>query len=112
MLVTGHYPYCKACIKAYIESIGEKSWHSILTRLKPPMMENEKGRVPKLASQWTIEEECLTNSNFKALFAMFCGLDLQEFKRVAKCSVAKYREIYFRLDMKEQLLSNSPNSRT
>ncbi|MBA0678392.1 hypothetical protein Goari_019744, partial [Gossypium aridum] len=72
MLVTGHYPYCKACIKAYIESIGEKACHSILTRLEPPMMENEKGRVPKPEGQWTVEEECLTKHCLQFSMELIC----------------------------------------
>lgn len=42
LLKISHYPYWKACMKAYIESIGEKAWRSILTGREPPMMVNEK----------------------------------------------------------------------
>ncbi|KAG8475241.1 hypothetical protein CXB51_032066 [Gossypium anomalum] len=47
------------------------------------------GRVAKPNAQWTIAEEKLADTNFKALCSIFYGLDLHEFKRISKCIVAK-----------------------
>lgn len=51
--------------------------------------DNENGRVTKLEIQWTTEEEKLTNVNSQALYAIFYGVDMQEFQRIIKCTVTK-----------------------
>lgn len=43
----------------------------------------------KLELTRTTEEEKFTDANSKALYAIFDGVDVQEFKRISKCSVAK-----------------------
>lgn len=50
---------------------------------EPPKIEIESGRVVKLEVQWTTEEEKQANVNSKALYAIFFGVDLQKFKRIA-----------------------------
>lgn len=52
-------------------------------------MDTKSGRFVKLEAKWTVEEEKLANSNNKALYANFCGVDLQYFKRIAKCTMEK-----------------------
>ncbi|MBA0778212.1 hypothetical protein Gotri_006106 [Gossypium trilobum] len=76
-------------MKAYIKPIGEKAWHSILTGYEPPMMNTKNGRVAKPEIQWTPKEECLANVDSKALYAIFYGVYLQEFKRTAKWTISK-----------------------
>ncbi|KAG8474201.1 hypothetical protein CXB51_033810 [Gossypium anomalum] len=69
MLESGNYPYRK---------VGN-----------PPMVEAVATKVPKSELKWTIEEERVANSNFKTLYVIFCGVDLQEFKRISKCTMVK-----------------------
>ncbi|KAK5774630.1 hypothetical protein PVK06_042486 [Gossypium arboreum] len=51
------------------------------------MVESVAAKVPKFELKWTIEEERVANANFKTLYAIFYGVDLQEFKRISKCTM-------------------------
>ncbi|MBA0856882.1 hypothetical protein Goshw_004406 [Gossypium schwendimanii] len=75
-------------MKAYIKSISEKAWLVVLTRWEPPMIDIENGKLANLKVLWNVKGENFANANSKALYAIFCGVDLQEFKRIAKCTVA------------------------
>ncbi|MBA0557356.1 hypothetical protein Golob_014431 [Gossypium lobatum] len=79
----------KAHMKAYIKSISEKAWLVVLTRWEPPMMDIENGKLANLELLWNVKGENFANANSKALYAIFCGADLQEFKRIAKCTVLR-----------------------
>lgn len=62
-------------MKAFIESIDEKAWHSILTNREPPIVYVDGVKTPKLEVTWTIDEDKLTNVNSKALNVIFNGID-------------------------------------
>ncbi|MBA0748043.1 hypothetical protein Gogos_004899 [Gossypium gossypioides] len=53
-----------------------------------PKMDDNNVKVTKQEMQWTTEEEKLANAISKALYVIFCKVDMQEFKRIAKCIVA------------------------
>nr|KJB20845.1 hypothetical protein B456_003G168400 [Gossypium raimondii] len=53
------------------------------------MMYTKNGRLAKKKVQWIVEEEKFANENSKALYVIFYGVDLQEFKRIAKCTINK-----------------------
>ncbi|MBA0670107.1 hypothetical protein Goklo_025471 [Gossypium klotzschianum] len=75
-------------MKAYIKSIDEKAWCAMLIGWEAPKMDDNNGKVTKLEMQWTTEEEKLANAISDALYVIFCRVDMQEFKRIAKCIVA------------------------
>lgn len=52
-------------------------------------MDCENGKVTMPEIQWTTKEEKLENKNSKVLYAIFCGVDMHKFKRIAKCTVEK-----------------------
>ncbi|MBA0688081.1 hypothetical protein Goari_005888, partial [Gossypium aridum] len=47
----------------------------------------EATKVLKSKLKWTVEEERVANANSKTLYVIFCGVDLQEFKRISKCTM-------------------------
>ncbi|MBA0636325.1 hypothetical protein Godav_029390 [Gossypium davidsonii] len=53
------------------------------------MVESVAAKVPKSKLKWTVEEERVANANSKTLYVIFCGVDLQEFKRISKCTMVK-----------------------
>lgn len=75
-------------MRAYIKLIDEKAWCVMLTGWESSTMDSKSGRVIKPEAQRTVIKERLANANSKALYAIFCGVDIQEFKRTAKCTVA------------------------
>ncbi|KAH1114220.1 hypothetical protein J1N35_007598 [Gossypium stocksii] len=54
-----------------------------------PKLDIESETIIKQQTQWTTEEEKLENANSKDLYAIFCGIDMQKFRRIVKCIVAK-----------------------
>ncbi|MBA0858141.1 hypothetical protein Goshw_022097 [Gossypium schwendimanii] len=75
-------------MKACIKSTNEKASHSILIGWQTPMIDTEAKRTLIFELEWTTNEECLYNVNSKALYVIFCGIDLQEFKRISKSIIA------------------------
>ncbi|MBA0833623.1 hypothetical protein Goarm_006053 [Gossypium armourianum] len=54
------------------------------------MVESVAAKVPKSELlKWTVEEERVANANSKTLYVIFCGVDLQEFKRISKFTMVK-----------------------
>ncbi|MBA0788410.1 hypothetical protein Gotri_024873 [Gossypium trilobum] len=51
------------------------------------MVESVAAKVPKSELKWIVEEERVANANSKTLYVIFCGVDLQEFKRISKCTM-------------------------
>ena len=71
-----NYGYWKERMRAFIKSIDEKSWRSILQGWKPPTKTDVEGKtVPKSEAKWTFEEDSLSTQNSQALNAIFNGVD-------------------------------------
>ena len=67
-----NYTYWKVRVKAFIKSIDEKAWLSILKGWSPPTVAiNDTTETLKFGKTWTKAENTLANSNFKALNAIF-----------------------------------------
>ena len=78
MLDGKNYAYWKVRVKAYIKSIDERVWRSILIRWTPPVTTNVETRVEtvKPEQNWSTEKDRLANYNFKALNAIFATIDV------------------------------------
>lgn len=85
MLQNDNYPYWKTRMKDYnIKSIDKSAWCSILTGRQAPTIDFDAIKVPKVEVEWTTEEDRVSNANSKVLYAIFCGIDIQESKRISK----------------------------
>ena len=80
-----NYVYWKVRVKAYIKSIDERVWRSILTGWTPPVTTNVETRVEtvKPEQNWSTEEDRLANYNFKALNVIFATIDVNQFKLIS-----------------------------
>ena len=98
MLDGKNYVYWKVRVKAYIKSIDERVWRSILTGWTLPVTTNTETRVETIKPEqsWTIEENRLANYNFKALNAIFATVDVNKFKLISACESA--REVWIILE--------------
>ena len=75
-------------MKAFIKSVNEKAWKTILTGWDHPMTKNDKGEyVPKHEVEWTANEDKLANNNSKALNAIFDVVDA--IKLISRCEAVK-----------------------
>ncbi|KAG9446372.1 hypothetical protein H6P81_012500 [Aristolochia fimbriata] len=84
-----NYPYWKARMIAYIKSIDEDVWLTVLEGWTRPTIELEGKMLDKPEKNWTDKEKKSSNLNSKALNAIFCGVNLEEFSRMSAITSAK-----------------------
>ncbi|KAG9442457.1 hypothetical protein H6P81_018311 [Aristolochia fimbriata] len=84
-----NYPYWKARMIAYIKSIDEDAWLSVLEGWSHPTVVLEGKTLDKPQKNWTDVEKKSSNLNSKALNAIFCGVSLEEFSRMSAITSAK-----------------------
>ena len=74
-------------MKAYIKSIDERVWRTILKRLSSPVTTNNETKVVTLKPEerWTTEEESFANNNFQAFNVIFVTIDVTQFKLISAC---------------------------
>ena len=85
-----NFSYWKARMKAFIKSMDEKAWRAILTGWTHPTKKNtENEDIKKPEVEWTVEEDRLASYNSKALNAIFSAVDVNQFKLISTCEVAK-----------------------
>ena len=85
-----NFSYWKARMKAFIKSMDEKAWRAILTGQTHPTKtnaDNENVKKPKV--EWTVEEDKLASYKSKALNVIFSAVDVNQFKLISTCEVAK-----------------------
>ena len=71
-------------MRAFISTLSEKAWKSILARWSPlTKMDDEGNIVPKAQLEWSSKEGKLENNNQKALNAIFNGVDLNQLKLIS-----------------------------
>ena len=109
MLDGKNYAFWKVRVKAYIKSIDERVWRSILTGWTPPVTTNAETRVEtvKPEQNWSTEEERLANYNFKTLNALFATIDINQFKLISACESAREAWIILEKDRKSTRLNSS-----
>ena len=62
-----NYAYWKIRVKAYIKTIDERSWKSVVTGWTPPTVTTNEVTTVKSEETWTKEENSLATANFKTL---------------------------------------------
>ena len=88
-----NYTYWKVRVKAFIKSIDEKAWLSILKGWSPPIVATDVTTddttvTLKSEETWTKAENTLANNNFKAFNAIFAIVDATQFKLISACESA------------------------
>ena len=86
-----NYDYWKPRMVAFIKSLDNKAWKAVLKGWEHPVVtkNGEATANKKAEEQWTKEEDDLSLGNFKALNAIFNGVDKYIFILVNNCEVAK-----------------------
>ncbi|KAG9451570.1 hypothetical protein H6P81_011535 [Aristolochia fimbriata] len=83
-----NYPYSKARMTAYIKSIDEDAWLTVLEGWSRPTVVLGK-TLDKPQKNWIDEEKKSSNLNSKALNAIFYGVSLEVFSRMSAITSAK-----------------------
>ena len=77
-------------MKVFIKSMDEKAWRALLTGWNHPIKKSESiESMPKSEMQWSANDDKWTNSNSKALNAIFNSVDMSQFKLISTCESAK-----------------------
>ena len=77
-------------MRAFIKSLDEKAWRSVLTGWKTPTIKIEDGEIiEKPELDWSAEDDRLANYNSRALHAIFNGVDADQIKLISTCESAK-----------------------
>src|ERR1044072_236527 len=90
-----NYDYRKARMTAFLRSIDNKTWKSIVKGWTPPVnkttSENSSATTIELKNEedWTTEEDEAALANSKAINAIFNGVDKNMFRLINTCTVAK-----------------------
>ncbi|KAG9454275.1 hypothetical protein H6P81_007179 [Aristolochia fimbriata] len=70
-------------MKAYIKGIDEDTRLSVLQGWSHPVIVADGKTIEKLQKDWTEEEKKSSNFNAKAINAIFCGVNLEQFSRMS-----------------------------
>ena len=89
-------------MRAFIRSITQKTWKSIIIRWEAPKKALEDGvtLVKKAGIEWNPTEDEATLSNSKALNAIYNGLDRNVFWLINTCESAKKLGTFLKLPSK------------
>ncbi|MCH94417.1 gag-protease polyprotein, partial [Trifolium medium] len=93
-LLTGpdNYDYWKSRMTAFLKSIDSRTWKAIVTGWETPFVLDKDGNKTaevKPEKDWSKDEDELSLGNSKALNAIFNGVDMNMFRLVKWCTVAK-----------------------
>ena len=90
LLDGNNYAYWKARMRAFIKSLDDRAWRAVSNGWEAPTSTDREGNVTlKPDSEWSKDEEKLANNNWKALNAIFTGVDANQFKLISNCLSAK-----------------------
>ena len=102
LLNENNYTYWKVRVKAFIKSINEKAWLSILKKWSlPTVATNDMTVTLKSEKTWTKAENILANNNFKTLNAIFSTVDVTQLKLISACESARDAWIILQMLIRE-----------
>ena len=79
-----------AWMKTLIKAQDEKAWRAVLNGWKHPVTKDAEGKETlKPEESQSIDEDRLAIYNSRALNAIFNGVDINQFKMISTCELAK-----------------------
>ncbi|MCI00186.1 gag-pol polyprotein, partial [Trifolium medium] len=82
-----NYDYWKTRMMAFLKSMDSQTWKAIIKGWEHPVWRGTTELKPE--ENWSKKEDELALGNFKALNALFNGVDRNMFRLIKKCIVAK-----------------------
>ncbi|KAA0066414.1 gag-pol polyprotein [Cucumis melo var. makuwa] len=83
------YSYWKPHMIFFIKTLDGRAWRALVAGYDPPMSTVDEVPVPKSEVEWNDVEEQALVGNARALNAIFNGVDLNVFKLINSCTIAK-----------------------
>ena len=87
LLDGSNYDYWKPRIIAFIKSMDSKTWKAVIKGWEHPVVKGTNELKPE--ENWSKVEDERAFENFKALNALFNGVDKNIFRLISTCTVAK-----------------------
>ncbi|PNY15186.1 gag-protease polyprotein [Trifolium pratense] len=87
-----NYDYWKAQMMAFLKSIDSRTWKATVNRWEAPVVLDNDGNKTteiKAIKDSSKDEDDLALGNSKALNAIFNGVDINMFRLVKRCTIAK-----------------------
>ena len=84
-----NYSYWKARMRAFLKSIDEKVWHSVIYGWSEPTITIDGVNIPKPLDKWDTTDYQNSSWNSTALKTLFCSVTPEEFRRISTCEEAK-----------------------
>ena len=84
-----NYPYWKARMRAFLKSIDERVWQTVVSGWTPPTVMTGDLTIPKPISAWDRVDYDNCGWNSKAINAIYNGVTAEEFRRISHCELAK-----------------------
>ncbi|MCH85253.1 gag-protease polyprotein, partial [Trifolium medium] len=88
-----NYDYWKAKMMVFLKSIDSRTWKAVENGWEPPVVIDKDGKKTseiKPTKDYSKDEDDLALGNSKALNAIFNGVDINMFRLVKRCTVAKH----------------------
>ncbi|GAA0141469.1 hypothetical protein LIER_02606 [Lithospermum erythrorhizon] len=89
LLDGSNYAYSKVKMTAFLRSIDSKTWKSVKAGWTTPTVTNNNVVTVKPGEKWTREEDEATLANDKAFNDILYVVDINVFKLINTCIVAK-----------------------
>ena len=91
ILYGSNYGYWKPRMSAFLKSINNKTWKSVLKGWSPPPIKNAEGITTGVKDEvnWPEAEDLEALRNSQALNAIFNGVDKNVFRLINTCTTAK-----------------------
>ena len=84
LLDGSNYPYWKARMRAFLKSIDERVWTSIVYGWSPPVETDDKGKeILKPENKWSTAEYDSANWNSKGINAIMAFVNVHQFKVIS-----------------------------
>ena len=103
------YAYWKVRMGIYLSSVDYDVWDIIETGYKSPTITVGDTEIPKPKDRWDANDKKLKTTNAKAMNALICALDKNEFNRISHCTTAQ--EIWHTLEVTHEGTSQVKESR-
>ncbi|CAJ2633141.1 unnamed protein product [Trifolium pratense] len=88
-----NYDYWKSKMMVFLKSIDSRTWKAVENGWEPPVVIDKDGKKTseiKPTKDYSKDEDDLALGNSKALNAIFNGVDINMFRLVKRCTVAKH----------------------
>lgn len=84
------YAFWKACMTVFLKSLDWVVWEAVADGWTPPIVTESEGTVKPLEkAKWSATEKAHGGNDAKALNAITCAMNAEEYKKIMNCNSTK-----------------------